>query len=50
MPQLMPLSWIFSSVMMVLMLVSAGVVYSEINKKVSDHKFFWGSKNIMWCW
>nr|YP_009689581.1 ATP synthase F0 subunit 8 [Neoscona multiplicans]QCF46300.1 ATP synthase F0 subunit 8 [Neoscona multiplicans] len=52
MPQLMPLNWLFSSMMVLLIVVSAGVMYS-VNMYNSDVDMLMGEmKKSMnyWCW
>nr|YP_009240928.1 ATP synthase F0 subunit 8 [Neoscona adianta]ALF63162.1 ATP synthase F0 subunit 8 [Neoscona adianta] len=52
MPQLMPLNWMFSSMMMLIVIVSLAIIYSEkmmINEVNMSLKGMKKSMNI-WCW
>nr|YP_009117190.1 ATP synthase F0 subunit 8 [Neoscona theisi]AJE26546.1 ATP synthase F0 subunit 8 [Neoscona theisi] len=52
MPQLMPLNWIFSSMMVLVIIVSAGVIYSEKMFDNEVNMMLKGMKKSMnyWCW
>nr|QNV12137.1 ATP synthase F0 subunit 8 [Araneus diadematus] len=52
MPQLMPLKWVFSSMMMLVILMSVGVIYSEKEKvgEVKSNVQSIGDKMHIWCW
>nr|YP_009161622.1 ATP synthase F0 subunit 8 [Cyclosa argenteoalba]AKN58351.1 ATP synthase F0 subunit 8 [Cyclosa argenteoalba] len=50
MPQLMPLNWIFSSMMLVLLLASACMIYSNMSKSIMGNNTTSSVKNILWLW
>nr|YP_009680177.1 ATP synthase F0 subunit 8 [Neoscona scylla]QDF64711.1 ATP synthase F0 subunit 8 [Neoscona scylla] len=52
MPQLMPLNWVFSSIMVSLIVISAGVIYSENMLENEVNMSLSGMKSSMnyWCW
>nr|YP_009240915.1 ATP synthase F0 subunit 8 [Neoscona nautica]ALF63149.1 ATP synthase F0 subunit 8 [Neoscona nautica] len=52
MPQLMPLNWIFSSMMLLIIIMSASIIYSEKMMKTEINMLMNNMKNSenMWCW
>nr|QNV12111.1 ATP synthase F0 subunit 8 [Araneus quadratus] len=52
MPQLMPLNWVFSGMMMMLILISISLIYSE-KESVEESKIImykYNKKMNIWCW
>nr|YP_010415024.1 ATP synthase F0 subunit 8 [Araniella displicata]URW97643.1 ATP synthase F0 subunit 8 [Araniella displicata] len=52
MPQLMPLSWIFSGMMVMIAVMTASIIYSDKSdiKSVSPSLSYSMGVNKYWCW